>query len=82
MALILKVFTSANQIATTKTVLKAYQKILWVMSKKLEPETAIKLKMNILKILTAKNTKNDMAINLILLLNLIPGVDRFKIKSK
>lgn len=82
MAFILKNLTSANQIATTNMVLKLYQKILWVISKKLEPETATMPNIHILRILTIKNEAKDKRIRFILFLISIFGVERFKIRRR
>jgi len=67
---------------TTKIVLPIYQNNLWVISKREKPETSIKDKMKILKILRTNKDKKEKIKTPILFFIFIPGVAKFKIKRR
>ena len=70
-----------NQIPTTITILKKYQVNICKESKKLEPWTASKEKITILKTLIINNKIIEKTKDLILFLIII-GTDKFKNMSK
>ena len=78
----MNIFTSANQIATTKIMLIAYQKIRCTNSKIAEPEiNRIDIK-RILRMFRRRRERKEMRIILILLGNFMLGTERLRIRRR